>query len=537
MVSPSPRPDPIPRPEPGHRPTGGGRSAERRQGRSERERPVAKDRATATRPVDENLRRLQEQAVSEGFLMPVDGIDGPQTREMFAKYREWKAEKARSEAAATEATAKAKREEAAAEAERARVETERVKAEAEKERIAGEAQKRKDEAAAEKVRQAGEERQQAIKTGLNIAFPLAGAAIGHKIASSVKATEAASVASRAANLAKLAKDVDKSLKAFEKGKGAAKTIAKKQLIGSVATADKLALTKTKGPWAALIAGMLVAEGGFSRFVAAPNVKNEVAKEALMQASSASLFAATTLLGERGLARALPTSGPNAAHLASIEKARALTAPAKTVGGNLTKQALQLTAPAKKGPKGGPGLLGKLALGVGVVAGVAAIVQSARAEGAAGALKTAAKMIDPTGLVEKIDNERSIADLAKEQAQARDAGRLEPVPNSVTAHIAEDVATGVTPAGQGELMRRVANAGLDNFYAGPRPAEFERRASSLALAGVAAREASGKPETRPEMKTIPTPPPAPSAHEPPKPRHVWDDYAREQAAIARRNNGL
>lgn len=467
-------------------------------------------------------------------------VDAAEAREATERAAE---RDAKSKADADRAAAEKTEAEAKIKAEAARVETERIKAETEAKRLEAEGKKRADEAVEADKRRADADRQQAIKTGLNIAFPLAGAFVGHKVANSVAAKEAVSVAARAGNLAVLAKDVDKTLKTFDKARGAAKTVAKKSLAGSVAAADKLALTRTKGPWAGIIAGMLVAEGAFSRFVAAPNVENPVAKEALMQASSASLFAATTLLGERGLARSLPTAGPNAAHLASIEKARAITAPAKTVGGNLTKQALQLTAPAKKGaavPKGGGGLLGRLALGVGVVAAVASVVQTARAEGAGGALKAVAKIVDPTGLVEKYADtppEKSIQDLAREQAEARNGGRLEPVPNSVTAHIADDVRTGLTPPGQGELMRRVANAGLDNFYAGPRPAEFERRADALAMAGVAAREANTRQEVRPHMESVPQPSPAPSAHEPPKPRHVWDDYARERAAEARRNNGL
>lgn len=539
MVSPSPRPDPIQRPAERRQPERQSAKPERHEKPERKERPVAKDRVTATRPVDDNLRQQQQKAVDEGFLMPVDGIDGPQTREMFAKYREWKAEKVRAEAAASQADARAKAETAAAEAEKSKAAAALAAAEAEKTKAAAAAAKAESDRLAAAEKSAADERQQAIKTGMTVAFPLAGAAVGHKIATAVTAKDAASIAARAKNLSTIAKDVEKQIKTFEKAKGGAKTLAKKGLVGSVAAADKLQLTRTKGPMAAIIAGMLVAEGAFSRFVAAPQVSNEVAKEALLQASSASLFAATTLLGERALARATPIAGPAAKDLAALEKARAVTAPAKTVAGNLEKRALQLTAPAKKGAAPAGGLLGKLAVGVGVVTAVAAIVQSARAEGTSGALTTAAKMVDPTGLVAKLTEkteEPSIRDLARQQAEAREGGRLEQVPDTVTAHIADDVRSGLTPPGQGELMRRVANAGLDNFYAGPRPAEFDRRASTLALAGVAAREVNARPSPEPQMDAIPAPPPAPSAHEQPKPRHVWDDYAREKAAEARRMKG-
>lgn len=489
---------------------------------------------------DEGLRKLQQQAVDEGFLMPVDGVDGPQTREMFAKYREWKKDKAATEAAATEAKAKAEQQRANAAAEKAKAEAEAIRARAEADRIAADAKKRADEAVERDKERVEQERQQAIKTGLTVAFPLAGIYAGHKVAKNITAQDAASISQRAKNINALAKDIDATVAKYSTARGAAKTMLGKQLVGSVRTADRLQLTRTKGPRAGVIAAMLVAEGAFSRFVAAPNVTNETAKEALLQASSASLFAATTLVGERSVAIATPQAAPKASALASVEKARALTE-GKTVASAVKDRAMNALTPPKPqkgGAAGGSKLLGRLALGVGVVTAVAAIVQSARAGGLKEAAKTTASLLDPTGLVDRaLANEGpTIRDLARDQAAARNGGMLTAVPGGVSDQASANVQAGVTPAGQAEFVRRVAGSGLDNFYRSPQPAEIERRADALGLAGAAAREANSRAEPRPQMQAVPTPASLdPTA--PVKPRHVWDDYARERAAEARRNKGL
>src|SRR5690606_8076449 len=70
-----------------------------------------------------------------------------------------------------------------------------------------------------------------------------------------------------------------------------------------------------------MAGILLAEGALARFVIAPQVKNETAREVISGAGSAFGFAATTMLAKRAIANATPKAVPMAAHMAAVETAR------------------------------------------------------------------------------------------------------------------------------------------------------------------------------------------------------------------------
>lgn len=487
------------------------------------------------------IERLQREAQADGFPITVDGFDGPETKAALEKYRVQKQEKMRRDAEQATASQAAAAKEAEARAETERTRAEALKAEAsikkaEADRVEAERKEREDrekreyeareagikaerDATAAKVKAEREATERNIKTGLTVAFPVAGALLGHKIASGITKADHASIEARKANLATIAKETDKAAKSFVAAKGAAKTALKKQLLGSVAAADKLQLTRTKGPLGWQIAGLFLVEGAFSRFVAAPQVDNPIAKEALLQVSSASFFAASSLMGERAIANRTPTVQPAAKDLASIERARTLTAPAgkaaQTVTGNVYKQALQATAPTKATEaalkKAGGSFFGRLLPAVSVVAAVAAIATAAKAGGAKEAIKTAAQIVDPTNgaagrAIEAVagGNDSPLKAMAKEQAAARAAA----VPSIITVSevIARDMAAGAMHNGQGELMSRVANSGLDNYYAGARPEVFERRAPVQEMAGQAAREANGRVAADPKMDAVPTPPP-------------------------------
>lgn len=489
------------------------------------------------------IERLQREAAADGFPITVDGKDGPETKAALEQYRKQKAERNRLEAERATAAQQATGKEAEARAAAEHAKAEALKAEAaikkaEADRVEAERREREDrekrehaaiekkaqderDAAAAQVKAERDAKERNIKTAMTVAFPVVGALIGHKIASGITKADHASIEARKINLATIARETEKTAKSFVTAKGAAKTALKKQLVGAVAAADRLQLTKTKGPLGWQIAGLFLAEGAFSRFVAAPQVDNPIAKEALLQVSSASFFAASSLMGERAIANRTPTVQPVAKDLASIEKARTLTAPtgkaAQTVTGNVYKQALQVTAPTKATEaalkKAGGTFFGRLMPAVGVVAAVAAIASAAKAGGAKEAIKTAAQIVDPTGgaagrAIEAVagGDESPLKVMAKEQAAARAAPAT---PNIITVSeaIARDMAAGAMHQGQADHMERVANAGLDNFYAGARPEVFEQRAPVQEMAGQAAREANGRSgAVDPKMDSVPTPPP-------------------------------
>lgn len=144
---------------------------------------------------------------------------------------------------------------------------------------------------------------------------------------------------------------------------------KNKLRAIVQTAEKLGLGKVKGPVGVATAGLLLTEGLISRSVLAPQVDNEYAKEALRSVGTASVFAATSLIGERMIQNATQKTLPSAASLASINEAR--LASKKTPRGGVHKLSVQAS-------KGGLAtwalkLVGKTALRVAtpVVVGVAA----------------------------------------------------------------------------------------------------------------------------------------------------------------------
>jgi len=195
---------------------------------------------------------------------------------------------------------------AAAEAEKARSRVREAEIAAQQERIRHDAALAKTKAA-----RAGIDR--AISVGVNVGLPLAGMALGKRMAKGIELRHLRTLRADNRQLAGLADSARK----VRGGKNAATTLA-----GIVAAADKLKLGgRMKGPLGLTSAAVLLGEGALSRFVIAPKVENEAAREVLSAVGTASAFAATSLVGSRMVANATPRMISSAAHLAVIDGAR------------------------------------------------------------------------------------------------------------------------------------------------------------------------------------------------------------------------
>jgi len=255
--------------------------------------------------------------------------------------------KAEAEAKGREAEASARRAEAEAQAARARAEAEaaRARAEAEAAKARAEAELRAQELAnarAREEREAAERRQaaeraeairqeklarennpaeKAWKISTALAGAGTGAVVGHKLANRIEARQTALRQAAAPELARLAKQAAPALAKAQAGTAKAQAAAVAKLAGVVTAADKMRLTATRGPTGLAMAGLLLAEGGFARFVLAREAENPYARDALNAAGTASLFAATAMVGERLVQNATPVAVKGAASLATIEEAR------------------------------------------------------------------------------------------------------------------------------------------------------------------------------------------------------------------------
>lgn len=215
--------------------------------------------------------------------------------------------------AAEKAKADARNAESMARAEEARARS-RV-AEAEAKRIEADAAER----AAQTARAPYE---RGYQLAINAGAPLVGMAAGHLAAKSL--TKKALVAQVAKN--KALTDLAGTLKSAGRGKAAMAKAA-----AAVATADRLGLLK-RGPVGIPLAGVMLAEGAFARFVLADKAPNETAREAIRAVGTTSLFAATTLVGNRLVQNANTSRLPKAAAVAAIEAARSTSGAATMAAG-------------------------------------------------------------------------------------------------------------------------------------------------------------------------------------------------------------
>jgi len=229
---------------------------------------------------------------------------------------------ARSNADAARAAADAVRAKAAADADIARIQVkaqaDRIAADAEARRLADAAARRK--AVEDKARAEAESRrlarERAWQLGINVTAPLAGMTAGYLLARGLQKKTTLAVKAQAPQLAALASEIRRTLP--KRGNPSAVTRAK--LAAAVTTSRRLHLVRP-GPVGAVTAGLLLAEGAFSRFVLAPSVENPVGREALQVVGTASVFAATTLIGKRIEQNRIATAVRNSRDVLAVETAR------------------------------------------------------------------------------------------------------------------------------------------------------------------------------------------------------------------------
>lgn len=240
-----------------------------------------------------------------------------------------KTKQAEADARARQAEADAKARQAEADAKR---EQARIEAEAEGRRL--EAQRQQAELAArqETERRQAAERQAAVdrendplqrawKMAVNLTAPVAGYALGKKIAAKIDARHIKSVEKLGAEATRLARTVPANLAIVAKGTKASQ-VALDRLQGAVIAGEKAGLNKTRGPLGLITAGVMLGEGLFSRFVLAPQTEHPLAKDVLQSVGTGSLFTAAAILGQRVLDNASPLATIPTAAQAKLESAKA-----------------------------------------------------------------------------------------------------------------------------------------------------------------------------------------------------------------------
>lgn len=164
-----------------------------------------------------------------------------------------------------------------------------------------------------------------VQVAMSAGATIAGMAIGHAGAHLIKKSHAAHVAAVAPAAKSLATKAGPLISAAVKDTAAGK-VALDKLAGVVATAQKMKIGRIAGPVGVVSAGLLLAEGAFSRFVLAPSIESKTGSEAASAVGTASLFAATSLVGTRMLQNAMPQAVPPSANaVATIEGAKNVVA--------------------------------------------------------------------------------------------------------------------------------------------------------------------------------------------------------------------
>lgn len=234
------------------------------------------------------------------------------------------------------ARADAQRLEAEALAERARAETARLRAAGDLEQARLTAQIRAEEdkrvrdaareaaAAARAAREAEaaqQSRERLYQVGVQGAAVVGGVWAGKKLAKGIEARHVAHLNAIAPQVSAVGYQAQQLLKG---GKGGYINAAQRtKLAGLVTAADRAGLTRIKGPVGAVMGGILIGEALFARAFVAPNLENATAREAVNQLSTASLFAATNLIGTRMLQNRTLAKLPPVRGIAAIESARAV----------------------------------------------------------------------------------------------------------------------------------------------------------------------------------------------------------------------
>lgn len=231
--------------------------------------------------------------------------------------------KAQSDAAQAQATAQARAAEIAAETRRQELAAEQAREQraADERRAATEqAEKQRQE----KLAHDNDPLEKGWKLATSAGGAVAGYFVGQKLAAKIETRQVATAAAAAKQIPVLAKETKSAVATVAKG-GAGAQIALDRLAGIVKTADKLKLTSVKGPMGLATAGVLLVEGGLSRFVLAPGTDNAYARDALAAVGTGSLFAATKLVGDRMVQNATPAPIQASKSHAAIETARNVVA--------------------------------------------------------------------------------------------------------------------------------------------------------------------------------------------------------------------
>jgi len=214
------------------------------------------------------------------------------------------AKRAEAEARRAESESSARRAEAEARALEAR-----VKAEAEGARIAAERSKQEAADALAKQRADNKADSQGIRAAAQTAAIVVGLYAGHKLAHGIDVRHQATVAAQNPQIKGLGDRIGRS-KPGAHLKSAAKA------------ADKLRLTKTRGPLGLGFAVALVAEAAVARTVVSPGLDDAPWAQAATDAvATGSTIAAISMVGQAAINRATPAAVPDAVAMANIESAR------------------------------------------------------------------------------------------------------------------------------------------------------------------------------------------------------------------------
>jgi hypothetical protein len=253
------------------------------------------------------------------------------------------AEQARigAEIAKAEAEARAAAAASAAQLERTRVEGQLAAAAAERQAAADAAKAVREERARAEA-EATKAWERGYQTAVQVGAVGLGAYGGHKLAHRIEARHVTHLAAVAPQLSSLGTKTERLLRP---GRGGAISAASRtKLAGIVTAADRAGLTRIRGPLGAVTAGLLLSEGLFSRFVVAPQLQESspATAEIARQASTASIFAASTLIGERMLQNRTLAKLPPTKGIASIEAARRVVGTAPPAVATGTVRAAQRT---------------------------------------------------------------------------------------------------------------------------------------------------------------------------------------------------
>jgi len=280
--------------------------------------------------------------------------------------RRSRAERRRADEAATrraEADSAAKRAEAEAKARAAEADARAIEAKAKADAAIADAAARraKDDAeladanakrAAERDQRKESERRAAEaapwQVGASAAAVPAGIAAGVALSKVIEKRHLATVAAANKELKGLAGDARTVISSANPKSGRLSKVATAKLSAIVATSDQMKLGRTRGPLGLATAGLLVAEAGIARFGIAEQIKDEKAKALVGAVATASVFAATNLVGERMIQNATPKLLPAARDVAAIETARNLVPGAMPAA----KPSTAANAAAKYGPFAG-----------------------------------------------------------------------------------------------------------------------------------------------------------------------------------------